>query len=65
MTEWLKKSCTGGFPEGTDNRNFAKQPIEYYLEVKTTTGPCKKQFYLSTKQYKLVSCDCHSHGKSV
>ena len=59
LTQWLKTSCTGGFPEGTDNRNFAERPIEYYLEVKTTTGPCENKFYLSTAQYRLVSCVFH------
>lgn len=27
----------------------------YYLEVKTTTGPCKTPFFVSKSQYKRVS----------
>ena len=28
---------------------------KYYIEVKTTTGPCGTPFYMSGKQYRLVS----------
>ena len=28
---------------------------KYYIEVKTTTGPCGTAFYMSGKQYQLVS----------
>lgn len=31
-----------------------KKP-RYYLEVKTTTGPCEAPFYMSKSQYRLVS----------
>ena len=31
-----------------------KKP-KYYLEVKTTTGPCEAPFYMSKSQYRLVS----------
>lgn len=37
---------------------------KYYLEVKTTTGPCETPFYASGKQYRLVSCtEMQGHGK--
>lgn len=29
-------------------------PIEYYLEVKSTTGRCGTRFYMSGKQYERV-----------
>ncbi|KAM0239528.1 hypothetical protein ACHAP5_008251 [Fusarium lateritium] len=35
-----------------------KRP-KYYFEVKTTTGHCKTPFYMSGKQYRLVSIFCH------
>ena len=28
---------------------------KYYIEVKTTTGPCDTPFYMSGNQYRLVS----------
>lgn len=28
---------------------------KYYIEVKTTTGPCGTPFYMSGNQYRLVS----------
>lgn len=31
-----------------------KRP-KYYIEVKTTSGPCKTPFYMSGNQYRLVS----------
>ena len=55
LTRWLKRNCTGGYPAGTSDRDFAEQPIEYYFEVKSTTGGCGSRFFLSTGQYKLVS----------
>jgi hypothetical protein len=55
LTRWLKGNCTGGYPAGFRNRDFAEHPIEYYFEVKSTTGACGSRFFLSTGQYKLVS----------
>jgi hypothetical protein len=55
LTEWLVEHCTGGYPAGDDEREFAEQPIEYFFEVKSTTGPCESRFFLSTGQYKRVS----------
>lgn len=55
LTRWLEENCTGGYPAGSSNRDFAEQPIEYYFEVKSTTGACESRFFLSTGQYKLVS----------
>lgn len=36
-----------------------KRP-KYYLEVKTTTGPCEAPFYMSKSQYRLVSLSIKS-----
>lgn len=33
-----------------------KQP-SYFIEVKTTTGPCETPFYISKAQYQRVSVD--------
>jgi len=55
LTQWLKGRCTGGYPASSTERDFAKQPIEYYFEVKSTTSTCETRFFLSTGQYKLVS----------
>ncbi|CAG5182746.1 uncharacterized protein ALTATR162_LOCUS10314 [Alternaria atra] len=54
LTRWLKGNCTGGYPAGFRNRDFAEHPIEYYFEVKSTTGACGSRFFLSTGQYKLM-----------
>ena len=57
MTRWLRRVCTGGFPDQIAKKHdFAECPIEYYLEVKSTTGACGSRFFLSSGQYKLV-CD--------
>lgn len=31
---------------------------EYYIEVKTTTGPSKVPFFISENQYRLVRMSC-------
>jgi hypothetical protein len=55
LTRWLRQNCTGGFPEQiADDHHFAAYPIEYYLEVKSTTGTCSSRFFLSSGQYKRV-----------
>lgn len=30
--------------------------VEYYVEVKTSTGACQTPFYMSKSQYSRVSC---------
>ena len=55
LTQYLRNNCTGGFPdEIAIDHDFAITPIEYYLEVKTTTTACSTRFYLSTLQYERV-----------
>ncbi|KAI4933089.1 hypothetical protein J4E85_003492 [Alternaria conjuncta] len=54
LTQWLKGRCTGGYPASSTERDFAKHPIEYYLEVKSTTSACETRFFLSAGQYKLM-----------
>lgn len=50
LTKFLRDNCTGGFPAGIpDGRE-----IEYFLEVKTTTGECNARFFMSSGQYQLV-----------
>ncbi|KAI4683813.1 uncharacterized protein J4E84_006652 [Alternaria hordeiaustralica] len=56
LTQWLKGRCTGGYPASSTERDFARHPIEYYFEVKSTTSACETRFFLSAGQYKLVSC---------
>ncbi|KAF5266386.1 hypothetical protein FOXYS1_2775 [Fusarium oxysporum] len=40
-----------------------KRP-RYYLEVKTTTGPCKTPFYMSGNQYRLMERIHHNQDRS-
>ncbi|KAI4920156.1 hypothetical protein J4E90_002296 [Alternaria incomplexa] len=56
LTQWLKGRCTGGYPASSTERDFARHPIEYYFEVKSTISACETRFFLSSGQYKLVSC---------
>ncbi len=51
-----------GFPTGRlmawgylDTEEWQGARPTYYLEVKTTTGPCETPFFASGKQYRLVS----------
>ena len=55
LTQYLGEQCVGGMPERIlDNRNYALKPIEYYLEVKTTTSTCDTRFFMSDSQYRRV-----------
>ncbi|ORY18241.1 hypothetical protein BCR34DRAFT_596464 [Clohesyomyces aquaticus] len=55
LTQHLRTNCIGGFPgQIPEIHNFATHPIEYYLEVKTTTSACGTRFYLSNSQYKRM-----------
>jgi hypothetical protein len=55
VTRYLRQNSEGSFPhEIPEHWNFASHPIEYYLEVKSTTGHCSSRFYMSSGQYKRV-----------
>ncbi|XP_014551211.1 hypothetical protein COCVIDRAFT_42474 [Bipolaris victoriae FI3] len=55
LTQYLREHCEGDFPNQIrEDRNFQTHPIEYFLEVKTTTGDCKTRFYMSSGQYKRM-----------
>jgi hypothetical protein len=55
LTRYLRENCEGSFPHQIlQHWDFAAHPIEYYLEVKSTTGPCANRFYMSNGQYKRV-----------
>ncbi|KAF2680362.1 hypothetical protein K458DRAFT_94472 [Lentithecium fluviatile CBS 122367] len=55
LTRYLRENCTGGFPSGiAANRDFVDQPIEYFLEVKTTTGGCGTRFFMSGSQFQRM-----------
>lgn len=38
-----------------DHDEWHGSRVKFYIEVKTTTGPCGTPFYMSGKQYQLVS----------
>jgi hypothetical protein len=65
LTEWLDYNCTGSYPAYDYERDFAEQPIEYYFEVKSTTGACGSRFFLSAGQYKRVSHHRFLAGRCV
>jgi hypothetical protein len=55
LTQYLRDNCAGDFPDQIRiDHDFEAHPIEYYLEVKTTTSACSTKFYLSHLQYKRV-----------
>jgi len=56
LTQYFREYCSGGLPAGIrQDRDFAANPIEYFLEVKTTTSACHTRFYMSGSQYNRVS----------
>lgn len=61
LTRYLRRECTGGFPEQIAlDHDHVGVPIEYFLEVKSTVGACNTRFFLSGGQYKRVSGYYHS-----
>lgn len=38
-----------------DHDEWHEARPRYYIEVKTTTGPCNTAFYMSGKQFQMVS----------
>ncbi|KAH8704617.1 hypothetical protein GQ44DRAFT_819393 [Phaeosphaeriaceae sp. PMI808] len=55
FTGWLRDNSEGDFPiQISETRNFRTAPIEYYLEVKSTTRECNTRFYMSGSQYKRM-----------
>jgi hypothetical protein len=56
LSHCLREHCTGSFPSqiATDH-DHALNPIEYYLEVKSTPGQRSARFYMSGGQYNRVS----------
>lgn len=56
LTRYLRDHSEGSFPyQIREDWDFQARPIEYYLEVKSTTGACGTRFYMSNGQYKRVS----------
>ncbi|KAH9866598.1 hypothetical protein J1614_008290 [Plenodomus biglobosus] len=55
FTQYLRDNCVGGFtPYIFETRDMRTSPVEYYLEVKSTTGRCGTRFYMSGKQYERM-----------
>lgn len=62
LTQHLRDNCEGDFPpQIREDHDFDECPIEYYLEVKSTTGPCGTRFYMSGGQYKRVRVTYPGH----
>ena len=55
FTQYLRATCFGGFPILQSGNVEGFQPIEYFLEVKTTTLACDTRFFMSKWQYNRVS----------
>jgi hypothetical protein len=55
LTKYLRDHAEGIFPHQIrEDRDFAVRPVEYYLEVKSTTGQCGTRFYMSSGQFRRV-----------
>ncbi|KAF2738695.1 hypothetical protein EJ04DRAFT_549620 [Polyplosphaeria fusca] len=54
LTKWMKGQCEESFVAELENH---QGPIRYLIEVKTTTGPCSREFYMAHKQFELME-DC-------
>ncbi|KAF1938515.1 hypothetical protein EJ02DRAFT_457780 [Clathrospora elynae] len=57
LTRWLRRNCTGGFPDEIDDddeADFGEEPIKYFLEVKSTLGDRGSRFFLSGGQYRRM-----------
>lgn len=55
LTHYLRRNCEGRFPHQIlEIWDFASRPIEYHLEVKSTTRPRGTRFHLTGAQYKQV-----------
>jgi hypothetical protein len=66
FTQYLRDHCEGSFPHQIPAaRNFETHPIEYYLEVKTSTQAYDTRFYMSSGQYKRVSPVASSSDKTL
>ncbi|OAL53028.1 hypothetical protein IQ07DRAFT_585016 [Pyrenochaeta sp. DS3sAY3a] len=56
LTRVLRRACTGGFPAQIgDDHDHAAQPIEYYIEVKSTTSDVGQRFFVSPGQYDRIA----------
>ena len=55
LTQYLRTNCFGDFPILHRGIEEAFQPIEYFIEVKTTPLTCDTRFFMSKWQYKRVS----------
>ncbi|KAF2825039.1 hypothetical protein CC86DRAFT_420454 [Ophiobolus disseminans] len=52
LTQYLRAHCEGSFPSQiSERRNFMRDPIEYFLEVKSSTHDYSTRFYMSGGQY--------------
>jgi hypothetical protein len=66
FTQYLRDHCEGSFPHQIPvARNFVTRPIEYYLEVKTSTQAYDTRFYMSSGQYQRVSPVASSFDRSL
>ena len=58
LWRFLKDNCFGGLPVGLDDEEqfgtARVQPLEYFVEVKTTTKECGTRFFMSKGQRKRM-----------
>ena len=55
FTQYLQTTCFGGFSTLQCGNGEGFQPIEYFIEVKTTASGCDTRFFMSKWQYNRVS----------
>ncbi|KAF2804529.1 uncharacterized protein BDZ99DRAFT_451599 [Mytilinidion resinicola] len=54
LTQILRGECQGGFPELHGGDPTIAQPINYFIEVKTTKNQANTQFCVTKNQYRLM-----------
>jgi hypothetical protein len=55
LTRFLRERCVNDFPLPESFVPSASAPVEYLIEVKTTTQDWNTRFFMSTHQYDRVS----------
>ena len=59
LQDFLRQNTSHTYPQWLDS-DIAPHPVQYHIEIKTTSGPCSTPFFMSQNQYKLMrqkACD--------
>jgi hypothetical protein len=54
LQAFLRQNTSHPYPAWLDNDNTTSTPVQFRIEVKTTTGPCSTPFFTSMNQHKSM-----------